>query len=65
MGGYCPLGIGMVDLKSILETMEQANPKANIMHELDGSRNMPYTARQTAEISKWYLQRLGYMLGNS
>jgi len=63
MGGYSPLGIGMVDLKSILETMEQANPKANIMHELDGSRNMPYTARQTAEISKWYLQKLGYALG--
>ena len=63
MGGYSPLGIGNVDLKSILETMEQANPKANIMHELDGSRNMPYTARQTAEISKWYLQKLGYMLG--
>ena len=63
MGGYCPLGIGMVDLKSILETMEQANPKANIMHELDGSRNMPYTARQTAEISKWYLQKLGIMQG--
>jgi inosose dehydratase len=63
MGGYSPLGIGMVDLKSILETMEQANPKANIMHELDGSRNMPYTARQTAEISKWYLQKLGYMQG--
>ena len=63
MGGYSPLGLGMVDLKSILETMEQANPKANIMHELDGSRNMPYTARQTAEISKWYLQKLGYALG--
>ncbi len=63
MGGYSPLGMGMVDLKSILETMEQANPKANIMHELDGSRNMPYSARQTAEISKWYLQKLGYSLG--
>jgi inosose dehydratase len=61
MGGYSPLGLGQVDLKSILETMEQANPKANIMHELDPSRNMPYTARQTAEISKWYLQKLGYM----
>jgi inosose dehydratase len=60
MGGYSPLGLGRVDLKSILETMEQANPKANIMHELDGSRNMPYTPRQTAEISKWYLQKLGY-----
>ncbi len=64
MGGYSPLGIGTVDLKSILETMEQGNPKANIMHELDPSRNMPYTARQTAEISKWYLQKLGYMLGS-
>jgi inosose dehydratase len=62
MGGYSPLGIGRVDLKSILETMEQANPKANIMHELDPSRNMPYTPRQTAEISKWYLQKLGYSL---
>jgi inosose dehydratase len=62
MMGYSPLGLGTVDLKSILETMEQANPKANIMHELDGSRNMPYTPRQTAEISKWYLQKLGYLV---
>jgi hypothetical protein len=35
------------------------------MHELDPSRNMPYTPRQTAEISKWYLQKLGYMMGTS
>jgi len=63
MAGYCPLGEGVVDLKSVLATMEKANPNANIMHELDGSRNMPYTARQTAEISKWYLQKLGYTLG--
>ncbi|MSO56826.1 MAG: sugar phosphate isomerase/epimerase [Acidobacteria bacterium] len=60
MGGYTPLGEGKVDLKSVLETMERANPNANIMHELDGSANMPYTPRQTAEISKKYLQSLGY-----
>jgi inosose dehydratase len=60
MGGYTPLGEGTVDLKSVLETMEQANPNANIMHELDGSANMPYTPRQTAEISKKYLESLGY-----
>jgi len=60
MGGYTPLGEGKVDLKSVLETMEKANPNANIMHELDGSANMPYTPRQTAEISKKYLQTLGY-----
>jgi inosose dehydratase len=60
MGGYCPLGEGKVDLKSVLETMEKANPNANIMHELDGSANMPYTPRQTAEISKKYVESLGY-----
>ncbi len=59
MGGYCPLGEGKVDLKSVLETMEKANPNANIMHELDGSANMPYTPRQTAEISRKYVQSLG------
>jgi inosose dehydratase len=60
MAGYCPLGEGKVDLKSVLETMEKANPNANIMHELDGSANMPYTPRQTAEISKKYVESLGY-----
>jgi len=60
MLGYCPLGMGKVDLKSVLETMEKANPSCNIMHELDGSPGMPMTARQTAEIGKKYLQSLGY-----
>ncbi len=60
MAGYCPLGEGVVDLKGILETMEKANPNANIMHELDGSPDMPYTPRQTAEIGKKFLQGLGY-----
>lgn len=58
--GYCPLGEGKVDLKGILETMEAQKHTANIMHELDGSANPPYTPRQTAEISKKYLQSLGY-----
>lgn len=58
--GYCPLGEGKVDLKSILETMEETNPNANIMHELDGSGNAPYTPRETAARSKAYLQTLGY-----
>jgi len=60
MAGYCPLGQGVVDLKGILDTMEKANPNANIMHELDGSADMPFTPRQTAEIGKKYLQGLGY-----
>jgi len=63
--GYCPLGEGKVDLKSILDTMEAAKHTANIMHELDGSQNAPYTPRQTAEISKAYLQKLGYRFKTS
>jgi inosose dehydratase len=58
--GYCPLGEGKVDLKGILDTMEETSPNANIMHELDGSEKQPYTPRETAERSKAYLQTLGY-----
>lgn len=59
--GYCPLGEGKVDLKAILDMVESANPDANIMHELDGSANAPYTPLQTAQIGKAYLQKLGYV----
>ena len=59
MAGYCPLGLGKVDLKAILDMME-THPDANVMHELDGSSNMPYTPLETARISKSYLEKLGY-----
>jgi inosose dehydratase len=58
--GYCPLGQGKVDLTGILDMVEGATPTANIMVELDGSPNQPYTPRQTAEISKAFLEKLGY-----
>jgi inosose dehydratase len=58
--GYCPLGQGKVDLKAILDMVEVANPKANVMVELDGSANMPYTPLETARISRTYLEKLGY-----
>jgi inosose dehydratase len=63
--GYCPLGEGKVDLKAILDMVETANPNANIMHELDGSANAPYTPLQTAQIGKVYLQKLGYTFRES
>jgi inosose dehydratase len=63
--GYCPLGEGQVDLRAVLDTMESQPHTANIMHELDGSANAPYTPRQTAEISKKYLQQLGYRFRTS
>jgi inosose dehydratase len=59
MAGYCPLGMGKVDLKAILDMME-THPEANVMHELDGSSNMPYTPIETAKISRVYLEKLGY-----
>lgn len=58
--GYCPLGQGKVDLKAILDMVEGANPKANIMVELDPSQKQPMTPLETAQISKAYLQKLGY-----
>jgi inosose dehydratase len=58
--GYAPLGQGKVDLPRILTMMNESQPKADVMVELDGSPNQPYTPKQTAEISKVYLQKLGY-----
>jgi inosose dehydratase len=58
--GYCPLGQGKVNLTGILDMMDGAHPDANVMVELDGSPNQPYTPRQTAEISKTFLESLGY-----
>jgi len=59
MGGYCPLGMGVVDVESILNTLEEAGNSPDVMHELDRG-NAPMTARETAAFSKAYLQRLGY-----
>ena len=58
--GYCPLGQGQVDLAAILDMMETTEPQGMIMVELDSGRNMPMTARETAEIAKAYLEKHGY-----
>jgi inosose dehydratase len=59
MVGYCPLGMGFVDLESILNTLEAAGNNPDVIHELDRG-NAPMTARETAAFSKAYLMRLGY-----
>jgi inosose dehydratase len=59
MGGYCPLGMGFVDLESILNTMEESGNRPDIVYELDRG-NAPMTARETAAFGKAYLKRLGY-----
>jgi len=58
--GYCPLGQGKVDIAGILDTLEKANSDANIMVELDGSKDQPMTPLETAQITKAYLEKLGY-----
>jgi inosose dehydratase len=58
--GYCPLGQGKVDLVRILTMINERHPEADVMVELDGSPNQPYTPKQTAEISKAFLQQQGY-----
>jgi len=59
-GGYCPLGQGKVDIAGILDTLEKAKSEANVMVELDGSKDQPMTPLETAQISKAYLEKLGY-----
>lgn len=59
--GYCPLGQGKVDLVKILRLMNDKHPDANVMYELDGSKGAPYTPRETAEISKAFCVKQGYV----
>jgi inosose dehydratase len=58
--GYCPLGMGKVDLVQVLDLVEAGGQQPNIMVELDSSKNQPMTALETARISKAYLQKQGY-----
>ncbi|HTS28997.1 MAG TPA: sugar phosphate isomerase/epimerase [Bryobacteraceae bacterium] len=58
--GYCPLGMGQVDITGVLNSLEEAHQQANIMVELDPSSNAPMSPLETAQTSKAYLEKLGY-----
>ena len=58
--GYCPLGMGVVDLKAILDMVEAGGQNPDIMVELDPSKNGPMTPLETAQKSKAYLLQQGY-----
>jgi len=58
--GYCPLGMGQVDLKAILEMMESIGLINDVMVELDPSPNGPMTPLQTVQTTKAYLEKLGF-----
>ena len=63
MAGYCPLRMGVVDIESILNTLEEAGNNPDVIHELDRG-NAPMTARDTAAFTKAYVIRLGYRFQN-
>ncbi len=58
--GYCPLGMGKVDITGILDMVEAGNQNPNVMVELDPSPDGPMTPLQTVQTTKAYLQKLGY-----
>jgi len=59
MAGYCPLGLGKVDLVGILDLMEGRKLEGMIMVELDRGGEMPYTPRETAQIARDWLVKSG------
>jgi inosose dehydratase len=58
--GYCPLGMGKVDLVAVLDMVEAAGQNPNIMVELDPSNNAPMTPLETVKVTKAWLRKQGF-----
>lgn len=58
--GYTTLGRGQVHVAEIAEILEGAGNDTMIMVELDAGGQMPWTPRETARMSREYLETLGY-----
>jgi len=52
--------MGVVDIESILNTLEEAGHNPDVMVELDRAPDTPMSALDTAIFSKAYLVKLGY-----
>jgi inosose dehydratase len=59
-GGYCPLGMGKVDLVAVLDMVEAGGQNPNIMVELDPSNNAPMTPLETVRTTKAWLVKQGF-----
>ena len=57
--GYCPLGLGKVDIPAILSMMNGRKTDGLVMVELDSPPPQPMPAIETAKIAKAYLQKQG------
>jgi inosose dehydratase len=58
--GYCPLGMGTVDIPAILHMAEKARLEGDVMVELDPSPDAPMSPLETVRTSRAYLEKLGY-----
>jgi inosose dehydratase len=58
--GYCPLGMGKVDVAGIAALLESSGNDLMIMCELDPSPGQPHTPLEAARINKTTMSRLGY-----
>lgn len=58
---YCVLGDGVVDLKGILNFLDEQNYEGHVMVELDGTPAMPVSAETAVHRNHLYLKELGYM----
>jgi inosose dehydratase len=57
---YTPLGQGVVDIKGILEYLEQSAYNGPVMVELDRGKDIPMTAEEAVKINKEFVESLGY-----
>ena len=60
--GYCPLGMGTVDIPAILDMVESKGLQSGVLVELDPSQDGPMTPLETVKVSKAYLEKLGFRL---
>jgi inosose dehydratase len=58
--GYCPLGLGKVDIAGVSTLLESSGNDLMIMCELDPSRGQPHTPFEAARINKTAMAKLDY-----
>ncbi len=59
LAGYCPLGLGKVDVPAILDVMQHKKLKGMVMVELDNSRKTDLVPLELVKTSKNYLVKQG------
>ena len=58
--GYCPLGMGKVDIAGVAALLESSSNDLMLMCELDPSPGQPHTPREAARLNKVAMAALGY-----